>query len=94
MTNDVCQLTTGKKCPTVAQNVRQSAEGLPDILSGMPEIIFAITGFTATSLTGNQTSYNHPSGTGLLDLKTELSFPETEVIDSQDAAASTGLVDT
>ena len=31
------------KCPTGAQNVRQGAEGLPDILSGMPEIIFAIT---------------------------------------------------
>ncbi len=32
-----------EKCLTWAQNVRQSAEGLPDILSGMLEIIFAIT---------------------------------------------------
>ena len=31
------------KCLTAAQNVRQGAEGLPDILSGTPEIIFAIT---------------------------------------------------
>ncbi len=31
------------KCLTGAQNVRQGTEGLPDILSGIPEIIFAIT---------------------------------------------------
>ncbi len=33
-----------RKCPTGSQNVRQSAEGLPDTLSGTPKIIFAITG--------------------------------------------------
>ena len=33
-----------EKCLTGAQNVRQGDEGLPDILSGTPEIIFAITG--------------------------------------------------
>ncbi len=32
-----------ENCPTGAQNVRQSAEGLPDILSGTPEIVFATT---------------------------------------------------
>ncbi len=32
-----------EECLTGAQNVRQSAEGLPDILSSTPEIIFAIT---------------------------------------------------
>ncbi len=29
-----------KKCPAGDQNVLQSIEGLPDILSGRPEIIF------------------------------------------------------
>ena len=32
------------KCLTGAQNVRHSTDGLPDISSGTPEIIFAITG--------------------------------------------------
>ncbi len=38
-----------EKSLTWAQNVRQSAQGLPDILSGTPEIIFAITVKTAFS---------------------------------------------
>ncbi len=39
---DICQSSTGNYL-TAAQYVRQSAEGWPDILSCMPEIIFAIT---------------------------------------------------
>ncbi len=35
-----------EKFLTGAQNVRQSAEGLSDILPGVPEIIFAITAMT------------------------------------------------
>ncbi len=35
--------TNWEKCLTGAENVRQSTEGLPDILSGTPKIIFAIS---------------------------------------------------
>ncbi len=48
MATDIYQSSTGK-CLTRAQNVRQNAEGLPNILSSMPEIIFAITGLTTAS---------------------------------------------
>ena len=43
--NNHCYLAVinWEECLTGAQNVRQSAEGLPDILSGTPEIIFATT---------------------------------------------------
>ena len=42
MTTEFTSHTLGKSL-TGAQNVRQSAEGLPDLLSGTPKIIFAIT---------------------------------------------------
>ncbi len=43
--NDHCYepVINWEKCLAGAQNVRQSAEGLLDILSGTPKIIFAIT---------------------------------------------------
>ncbi len=44
MTTDYLPVINCEKCLTGAQNVRQSADGLPEILSGTPEIIFAITG--------------------------------------------------
>ncbi len=40
MTSDINQLSTGKN---VWQGLKMSAEGLSDILFGMPKIIFAIT---------------------------------------------------
>ena len=39
-----------EKCLTGTQHVRQIVEGLPDILSGTPEIIFAITDTTTIKL--------------------------------------------
>ncbi len=43
--NDHCYLPfiNWENCLTGVQNVRQSAEGLPDTLSGTPKIFFAIT---------------------------------------------------
>ncbi len=43
MTTDICQSSSGKNVLTGAQIVRQGAEGLPDNLSGTPEMISAFT---------------------------------------------------
>ena len=45
MTTDLCTSLTGKNVWQELKNVQQSAEGLPDILSGRLEITFVIIAF-------------------------------------------------
>ncbi len=49
-----------EKCLTATQNVRQSAEGLPDILSGTSEIIFPIPEWIVEDVAINYPLINGP----------------------------------